>query len=76
MSESTRMFEETINSLREENEKLKKTSDNHVQYAVSFANIVNEMLKYIALKDKEHSTNDLPYFVGLLSKIVEEKPKE
>jgi len=69
-------LEEIIASLQEENKKLRISNENQIQYAISFANIVNEMLKYIALKDKEHETSDLPYFIGLLSKVVEDKPKE
>jgi len=44
MSYSNRMFEEELNSLREDNQKLRNDLDNHVQVGIEFSNIINEML--------------------------------
>jgi len=67
MSEATRMFEEALESLREDNKTLRKNLDKHIQIGAEFSNIINEMLGYIEKKDKE----DYLYFVKMVEKALE-----
>jgi len=67
MSEATRMFEEALESLREDNQTLRKNLDKHIQIGAEFSNIINEMLGYIEKKDKE----DYLYFVKMVEKALE-----
>lgn len=67
MSEATRMFEEALDSLRENNQVLRKNLDKHIQIGAEFSNIINEMLGYIEKKDKE----DYLYFVKMVEKALE-----
>ena len=67
MSEATRMFEEALESLREDNQTLRKNLDKHIQIDAEFSNIINEMLGYIEKKDKE----DFLYFVKMVERALE-----
>jgi len=67
MSEATRMFEEALESLREDNQTLRKNLDKHIQIGAEFSNIINEMLGYVEKKDKE----DYLYFVKMVEKALE-----
>jgi len=67
MSEVTRIFEEALESLREDNQTLRKNLDKHIQIGAEFSNIINEMLGYIEKKDKE----DYLYFVKMVEKALE-----
>ena len=66
MSESTKMFEEALESLREDNKKLREDLDTHIQIGADFAGLVNEMLKYIEDKNKE----DYLYFAKMVEKVI------
>lgn len=66
MSEATRMFEEALDSLREDNDRLRKNLDTHIQIGADFAGLINEMLKYIQGKDKE----DFLYFSKMVEKVI------
>jgi len=67
MSETTRMFEEALESLREDNKELRKNLDKHTQIGAEFSNIINEMLGYVEKKDRE----DYLYFVKMVEKALE-----
>jgi len=67
MSEATKMFEEALESLREDNQTLRKNLDKHIQIGAEFSNIINEMLGYLEKKDKE----DYLYFVKMVEKALE-----
>lgn len=67
MSEATRMFEEALDSLREDNLKLRKDLDKHIQIGAEFSGIINEMLSYIEQKDDK----DYLRFVDMVEKAIE-----
>lgn len=67
MSEATRMFEEALDSLREDNKELRKNLDKHVQIGAEFSGIINEMLAYIEQKDDK----DYLRFVEMVEKAME-----
>ena len=67
MGYGDRMFEEALDSLREENNKLQKNLEKHVLIGADFSGIINEMLKYIEQKDNK----DYLYFVNLVEKALE-----
>lgn len=67
MSEATRMFEEALDSLREDNLKLRKDLDKHIQIGAEFSGIINEMLAYIEQKDDK----DYLRFVEMVEKAIE-----
>jgi len=67
MSETTRMFEEALKDLREDNDLLRKNLDKHIQIGAEFSNIINELLGYVEKKDKE----DYLYFVKMVEKALE-----
>lgn len=67
MSEATRMFEEALESLREDNLKLRKDLDKHIQVGAEFSGIINEMLAYIEQKDDK----DYLRFVEMVEKAIE-----
>ena len=67
MGYGDRMFEEALDSLREENAKLQKNLEKHVLIGAEFSGIINEMLKYIEQKDDK----DYLYFVDLVEKALE-----
>jgi len=67
MSEATRMYEEALESLREDNQTLRKNLDKHIQIGAEFSNIINEMLGYIEKKNKE----DYLYFVKMVEEALE-----
>ena len=64
---SNKIYEDALESLREENQKLRKNLDKHIQIGAEFSNIINEMLGYIEKKDKE----DYLYFVKIVEKALE-----
>lgn len=51
MGYADKMFEEALESLREDNVKLRKDLDRHIQIGADFSGIINEMLAYIEQKD-------------------------
>jgi len=67
MSETTKMFEDALRDLRENNDQLRKNLDKHIQIGAEFSNIINEMLGYVEKKDKE----DYLYFVKMVEKALE-----
>ena len=67
MSEATKMFEEALKDIREDNQTLRKNLDKHIQIGAEFSNIINEMLGYVEKKDKE----DYLYFVKMVEKALE-----
>lgn len=67
MGYGDKMFEEALESLREENAKLQENLEKHVMVGAEFSGIINEMLKYIEQKDNK----DYLYFVGLVEKALE-----
>ncbi|NBP02116.1 MAG: hypothetical protein EBU90_18690 [Proteobacteria bacterium] len=67
MGYGDKMFEEALESLREENAKLQKNLEKHVMVGAEFSGIINEMLKYIEQKDSK----DYLYFVKLVEKALE-----
>lgn len=67
MSEATRMFEEALDSLREDNKKLRENLDKHIQIGAEFSGIINEMLAYIEQKDDK----DYLRFVEMVEKAIE-----
>ena len=64
---SNKIYEDALESLREENKKLRKNLDKHIQIGAEFSGIINEMLGYIEKKDKE----DYLYFVKIVEKALE-----
>jgi len=72
MSEATRMFEEALESLREDNLRLRKDLDTHIQIGADFSGIINEMLKYVEGKDKQ----DFLYFAKMVEKVLERNRKK
>jgi len=66
MGYGDRMFEEALESLREENATLQKHLEKHVMMGAEFSGIINEMLKYIEQKDNK----DYLYFVNLVEKAL------
>lgn len=67
MGYADRMFEEALDSLREDNKKLRENLDKHIQIGAEFSGIINEMLGRFHELNKE----DYDYFC----KIVEEALK-
>ena len=67
MSETTKMFEDALRDLRENNDQLRKNLDKHIQIGAEFSNIINEMLGYIEKKNKE----DYLYFVKMVEEALE-----
>lgn len=65
------MFEEELNSLREDNQKLRNDLDNHVQVGIEFSNIINEMLGVFYNKNNE----DYKYFVERVEKALKLRPE-
>ena len=51
MGYADRMFEEALESLREDNKKLREDLNKHIQIGADFSGIINEMLAYIEQKD-------------------------
>lgn len=64
------MFEEALESLREDNKKLRENLDKHIQIGAEFSGIINEMLAYIEQKDDK----DYLRFVEMVEKALEKKP--
>ena len=64
---SDKIYEEALESLREDNKELRKNLDKHIQIGAEFSNIINEMLGYVEKKDKE----DYLYFVKMVEKALE-----
>lgn len=66
-SEANRMFEEALQTLREDNQTLRKNLDKHIQIGAEFSGIINEMLAYIEQKDDK----DYLRFVEMVEKALE-----
>jgi len=71
MGYADRMFEEALESLREDNLKLRNDLDKHVQVGIEFSNIINEMLGVIHSKSNE----DYKYFVERVEKALKLRPE-
>lgn len=67
MGYADKMFEEALNDLREDNKKLRKDLDRHIQIGADFSGIINEMLAYIEQKDDK----DYLRFVEMVEKAIE-----
>ena len=67
MGYSDRMFEEALESLREDNKTLRDNLDKHIQIGADFAGIINEMLKYVEGKNRE----DFLYFTKMVEQALE-----
>lgn len=67
MSEATKMFEEALESLREDNKKLREDLNKHIQIGAEFSGIINEMLAYIEQKDDK----DYLRFVAMVEEAIE-----
>lgn len=67
MGYSDKMFEEALESLREDNKELRKNLDKHIQIGAEFSGIINEMLAYIEQKDDK----DYLRFVEMVEKTLE-----
>jgi len=66
MGYSDRMFEEALDSLREDNTKLRKDLDRHIQIGAEFSGIINEMLGRFHDLNKE----DYDYFCRVVEKAL------
>ena len=71
MGYADKMFEEALESLREDNVKLRKDLDRHIQIGAEFSGIINEMLAYIEQKDDK----DYLRFVEMVEKALERNRK-
>lgn len=71
MGYADKMFEEALDSLREDNKKLRDDLDKHVQFGIASANVINEFLLYVSKKDKA----DYDYFVKLVEDALKKRPK-
>lgn len=67
MGYADKMFEEALDSLREDNKKLRENLDKHIQIGADFSGIINEMLAYIEQKDDK----DYLRFVEMVEKAIE-----
>lgn len=67
MGYSDRMFEEALDSLREDNQKLRENLDKHIQIGAEFSGIINEMLgRFYDLSKKDYD-----YFCKIVEKALE-----
>lgn len=71
MGYADRMFEEALESLREDNKKLREDLDKHIQIGADFSNIINEMLAYIEKKDDK----DYLLFVEMVEDALQRSRK-
>ena len=71
MGYADRMFEEALKSLREDNAKLRKDLDRHIQIGAEFSGIINEMLAYIEQRDDK----DYLRFVEMVENALERNRK-
>ena len=71
MGYADRMFEEALESLREDNAKLRKDLDRHIQIGAEFSGIINEMLAYIEQRDDK----DYLRFVEMVESALERNRK-
>ena len=67
MGYSDKMFEEALDSLREDNRKLQSNLEKQILTNADFSGITNEMLVYIEKQDDK----DYLYFVDLVDKALE-----
>ena len=67
MGYSDKMFEEALDSLREDNRKLQSNLEKQILTNADFSGIINEMLVYIEKQDDK----DYLYFVDLVDKALE-----
>jgi hypothetical protein len=67
MSYSNKIYEEALNDIKEDNKKLRKDLDRHIQIGAEFSGIINEMLAYIEQKDDK----DYLRFVEMVEKALE-----
>jgi len=71
MGYADRMFEEALESLREDNKKLRENLDKHIQIGAEFSGIINEMLGRFHDLNKE----DYDYFCKIVEKALERNRK-
>lgn len=71
MGYADRMFEEALESLREDNKKLRENLDRHVQIGAEFSGIINEMLGRFHDLNKE----DYNYFCKIVEKALQRSRK-
>jgi hypothetical protein len=67
MSYSNKIYEEALNDIKEDNKKLRRDLDRHIQIGAEFSDIINEMLTYIEQKDDK----DYLRFVEMIEKALE-----
>lgn len=70
MSYGDRMFEEALDSLREDNKRLQSNLEKQVLTNADLSGIINEMLIYIEKQDNTLQ-KDYMYFVKLVEKVLE-----
>lgn len=66
MGYADRMFEEALESLREDNKRLRENLDKHIQIGAEFSGIINEMLGRFHVLSKE----DYDYFCKIVEKAL------
>lgn len=67
MGYGDRLFEEALDSLREDNRKLQSNLEKQILTNADLSGIINEMLVYIEKQDDK----DYLYFVDLVDKALE-----
>jgi hypothetical protein len=67
MSYSNEIYEVALNDIKEDNKKLRRDLDRHIQIGAEFSGIINEMLAYIEQKDDK----DYLRFVEMIEKALE-----
>jgi hypothetical protein len=67
MSYSNEIYEVALNDIKEDNKKLRRDLDRHIQIGAEFSGIINEMLAYIEQKDDK----DYLRFVEMVEKALE-----
>jgi hypothetical protein len=67
MSYSNEIYEVALNDIKEENKKLRRDLDRHIQIGAEFSGIINEMLAYIEQKDDK----DYLRYVEMVEKALE-----
>jgi hypothetical protein len=67
MSYSNEIYEEALNDIKEDNKKLRRDLDRHIQIGAEFSGIINEMLAYIEQRDDK----DYLRFVEMIENALE-----
>jgi hypothetical protein len=67
MSYSNEIYEVALNDIKEDNKKLRRDLDRHIQIGAEFSGIINEMLAYIEQRDDK----DYLRFVEMIENALE-----